>query len=58
MLPNKNGISNTLSPSEIVIGTPKIDATESKLQPGPYVNFKIKARSTNNTKKGVWQKLH
>ena len=36
----KNGIYKTLSPSEIVLGTPKIDATHDTLQPGSYVHCK------------------
>ena len=50
LFPKKNGIYKTLSPSEIVLGTPKIDATHDTLQPGSYVHCKIKARITNNTK--------
>ena len=50
VLPNKNGISKTLSPSSIVILTPKIDATHATLQPGSYLQCKIKAISKNNMK--------
>ena len=50
VFPNKNGISKTLSPSEIVLVTLKIDATHTTLQPGSYVHFNTKARSTNNIK--------
>ena len=41
VFPNKNGISKTLSPSTIVIGTPKIDANHATLQPGSYVYCNI-----------------
>ena len=47
---NKNGIYNALIPSAIVLVTPKIDDTHATIQPGPYVNFKIKSRNTNNIK--------
>ena len=50
VFPNKNGIYKTLSPIEIVLGTPNIDDTPSTLQPGSYVNCKIKARITNGMK--------
>ena len=50
LFPKKNGISKTLGPSAIVLGTPKIYFTQATLQPGSYVHCKIKARSTNNTK--------
>ena len=58
MFPKKNGISKTISPSAIVLVTPKIYYNHATLQPGSYVNFKTKERSTNNIKKGAWQKLH
>ena len=38
VFPKKNGISKTLSPSVIVLGTKKIDATHDTLQPGSYVH--------------------
>ena len=41
VFPKKNGISNTLSPSTIVIGTPKIDANHATLKPGSYVYCNI-----------------
>ena len=51
VFPKKNGISKTLSPSAIVLVTPKIDATHAILRPGSYIHCNIKARSKNNTKK-------
>ena len=58
MSQKKNEISKTLSPSAIVLGTPKIDATHDILQPGSYVHCKIKARITNNMKQQARQKLN
>ena len=49
VLPKKNVIYKTLSTSEIVLLTPKIDATHATLQPGSYAHYKIKAKITNNT---------
>ena len=48
--PSKNGISKTLSLSEIVLGTPQIDATNDTFQPVSYVHCRFKAISMNNTK--------
>ena len=50
VFPMENGISKTLSTSEIVLGIPNIDATHATLQPVSYVNYKVKARRTNDTK--------
>ena len=50
LFPKKNGIYKTLSPSEIVLGKSKIDATHDTLQPVSYVNCKTKSRITNNIK--------
>ena len=50
LFPKKNRISNTLSPSAIVLEAPKIDDNHAKSQPGLYGHCKIKARSTNSTK--------
>ena len=51
VFPKKNGISKTLNNSATVLGTPKIDATNSTLQTVFYVHCNIKARGTNKTKK-------
>ena len=45
-----NVISKTLSPSEIVLGTPNIDDTHATLRPGSYAHYNIKAMSKNNIK--------
>ena len=58
VFPKKSGISKTLSPSAIVLGTPKTDSTNAILQPGSYLHCNIKARSTNKMKKEAWQKLY
>ena len=50
LFPKKNRISKTFSPSEILMGTPKIYATHDTLQHGSYVHCKIKAMNKNNTK--------
>ena len=49
-LPKKNGISKTLSNSEIVLGTPKIDTTNITLQPVLYVYCKFKSKIMNGMK--------
>ena len=50
VFPKKDEISKTLSPSAIVLVTPKIDATHAILRPGSYIHCNIKARITNNMK--------
>ena len=42
VFPKKNGISKTLSPSAIVLGTTQIYDTRTTLQPGSYVHCNIK----------------
>ena len=37
----KNEIFKTLSSSENLLGTTKIDATHTTLQPGSYLHFKV-----------------
>ena len=55
--PKKNGISKTLSTSAIVLGTKKIYAIHTTVQPGSYVHYKIKAISTNNTKTRITEAI-
>ena len=50
IFPKKNGTYKKLSPSEIVLGTSKIDTTRAILQPGLYVYCKFKVIITNSIK--------
>ena len=56
-VPQENGISKALSPSEIVQGTANIKSTHAILQLGSCVHFKIKATSTNNMKTRIMAEL-
>ena len=49
----KNGISKTLSPSAIMVGTQNIDTIHITFQPGSYVNFKVNTISTNDMKTSI-----
>ena len=44
----KNGIFKTLSPSENLLGKPKIDATHTTLQPESYLHCKVNKISMND----------
>ena len=50
LIPKENVMYKTLRPSEIVLGTPKIDSTRATLQDVSCVHWNIKAIGTNDTK--------